>query len=229
MINYEECIQLYSIFSSFDHRAFRWMMTMVFAVEEINRDSRLLPGVKLGYRIMDSCDHVHTSMQALFSLISYSNTVTTQLKEMEEIQSRLNIANVKGAGMQVVKTVEKTRKKRMLTTVKIRGAEGGTVISHNLENNENYKVENATEDRMERSAQSDILPSCLAGSPVSAVIGLASSSPTRAVAHTLGPFNIPLVRRESEGMIMYSTLFLLSFLLLHAFLRNHTSAFKNVK
>uniref|UniRef100_A0A4W6C9W0 Olfactory receptor C family, u1 n=1 Tax=Lates calcarifer TaxID=8187 RepID=A0A4W6C9W0_LATCA len=104
--------------SGFDHRAFRWMMTMVFAVEEINRDSRLLPGVKLGYRIMDSCDHVHTSMQALFSLISYSNT---------------------------------------------------------------------------RSAQSDILPSCLAGSPVSAVIGLASSSPTRAVAHTLGPFNIPLV------------------------------------
>ncbi|XP_050921482.1 LOW QUALITY PROTEIN: uncharacterized protein LOC108900901 [Lates calcarifer] len=99
------------------------MMTMVFAVEEINRDSRLLPGVKLGYRIMDSCDHVHTSMQALFSLI----------------------------------------------------------------------IENATEDRMERSAQSDILPSCLAGSPVSAVIGLASSSPTRAVAHTLGPFNIPLV------------------------------------
>uniref|UniRef100_A0A3B5A6M0 Extracellular calcium-sensing receptor-like n=1 Tax=Stegastes partitus TaxID=144197 RepID=A0A3B5A6M0_9TELE len=53
----------------FDHRAFRWMMTMVFAVEEINRNSSLLPGVKLGYRIMDSCDHVHTSLRALFSLI----------------------------------------------------------------------------------------------------------------------------------------------------------------
>ncbi|XP_040902368.1 extracellular calcium-sensing receptor [Toxotes jaculatrix] len=102
--------------SGFDYRAFRWMMTMVFAVEEINRDSSLLPGVKLGYLIMDSCDHVHTSMQALFSLISHSKAVTA-----------------------------------------------------------------AT------------LPSCLAGSPVPAVIGLASSSPTRAVAHTLGPFNIPLV------------------------------------
>uniref|UniRef100_A0A3B4VPP4 Olfactory receptor C family, u1 n=1 Tax=Seriola dumerili TaxID=41447 RepID=A0A3B4VPP4_SERDU len=62
--------------SGFDHRAFRWMMTMVFAVEEINRDSSLLPGVKLGYRIMDSCDHVHTSMQALFSLISHSKGLT---------------------------------------------------------------------------------------------------------------------------------------------------------
>uniref|UniRef100_A0A4W6C1G4 Olfactory receptor C family, u1 n=1 Tax=Lates calcarifer TaxID=8187 RepID=A0A4W6C1G4_LATCA len=75
--------------SGFDHRAFRWMMTMVFAVEEINRDSRLLPGVKLGYRIMDSCDHVHTSMQALFSLISYSNTVTTQSAQSDILPSCL--------------------------------------------------------------------------------------------------------------------------------------------
>uniref|UniRef100_A0A3P8S2H2 Olfactory receptor C family, u1 n=1 Tax=Amphiprion percula TaxID=161767 RepID=A0A3P8S2H2_AMPPE len=52
----------------FDHRAFRWMMTMVFAVEEINRNSTLLPDVTLGYRIMDSCDHVHTSLRAFLSL-----------------------------------------------------------------------------------------------------------------------------------------------------------------
>uniref|UniRef100_A0AAQ4PW26 Olfactory receptor C family, u1 n=1 Tax=Gasterosteus aculeatus aculeatus TaxID=481459 RepID=A0AAQ4PW26_GASAC len=54
----------------FDHRAFRWMMTMVFAVEEINRNSSLLPGVKLGYRIMDSCDQVHTSLKAILSLVT---------------------------------------------------------------------------------------------------------------------------------------------------------------
>ncbi|TWW77104.1 hypothetical protein D4764_12G0004940 [Takifugu flavidus] len=35
---------------SFDHSAFRWMMTMVFVVKEINNNSSLLPGVKLGYR-----------------------------------------------------------------------------------------------------------------------------------------------------------------------------------
>uniref|UniRef100_A0A8P4GKC5 Olfactory receptor C family, u1 n=1 Tax=Dicentrarchus labrax TaxID=13489 RepID=A0A8P4GKC5_DICLA len=63
--------------SGFDHRAFRWMMTMVFAVEEINRNSSLLPGVKLGYRLLDSCDHVHTSMQALFSLVTHSTAVVS--------------------------------------------------------------------------------------------------------------------------------------------------------
>ncbi|XP_035535775.1 extracellular calcium-sensing receptor [Morone saxatilis] len=103
------------------------MMTMVFAVEEINRNSSLLPGVKLGYRIMDSCDHIHTSLQALFSLVTHST------------------------------------------------------------------AENVTEERMDRSTQPETLPSCLADSPVSAVIGLASSSPTRAVAQVLGPFNLPLV------------------------------------
>uniref|UniRef100_A0A672Z443 Olfactory receptor C family, u1 n=1 Tax=Sphaeramia orbicularis TaxID=375764 RepID=A0A672Z443_9TELE len=111
-------------FPRFDHRAFRWMMTMVFAVEEINSNSSLLPGVKLGYRIMDSCDHVHTSLQSLLSLVSPSKAV----------------------------------------------------------------IRNST-----TTTWSEIPPSCLTGSPVPAVIGLASSSPTRAVAHTLGPFNIPLV------------------------------------
>ncbi|KAF5895981.1 extracellular calcium-sensing receptor-like, partial [Clarias magur] len=62
--------------SGFDLRAFRWVQTMVFAIEEINRNPRLLPGVKLGYRIMDGCDHVHTSLQRAFSLISYFATCT---------------------------------------------------------------------------------------------------------------------------------------------------------
>ncbi|CAL9684081.1 unnamed protein product [Knipowitschia caucasica] len=118
--------------TGFDFRAFRWMMTMVFAVEEINGDLSLLPGVKLGYRIMDSCDHVHTSLQAVFSLLSQTNE-----KTMENVDVSQRIFGGGGAS--------------------------------------------------EGSAP------CLAGSPVSAVIGLASSSPTRAVAHTVGPFDIPLV------------------------------------
>uniref|UniRef100_A0A3B5R2S8 Olfactory receptor C family, u1 n=1 Tax=Xiphophorus maculatus TaxID=8083 RepID=A0A3B5R2S8_XIPMA len=63
--------------SGFDHRAFRWMMTMAFAVEEINNKSSLLPGVKLGYRLLDSCDNVHSSLRALFSLLTFSESTVS--------------------------------------------------------------------------------------------------------------------------------------------------------
>ncbi|CAL8347063.1 unnamed protein product [Arctogadus glacialis] len=59
--------------NGFDDRAFRWMMTMIFAVEEINRNTALLPGVTLGYHIMDSCDHIHTSLRALLSLLTHTH------------------------------------------------------------------------------------------------------------------------------------------------------------
>nr|XP_054599260.1 extracellular calcium-sensing receptor-like [Nothobranchius furzeri] len=116
--------------SGFDHRAFRWMMTMAFAVEEINSKSDLLPGVKLGYRIMDSCDSIHTSLQAFFSLVSFSNVET--------------------------------------------------------------HLENST---------------CLSDSPIPAIVGLASSSPSRAVAQTLGSFNIPLDDYSRYGIQAFSDQF----------------------
>uniref|UniRef100_A0A3B3QWA2 Olfactory receptor C family, u1 n=1 Tax=Paramormyrops kingsleyae TaxID=1676925 RepID=A0A3B3QWA2_9TELE len=59
--------------SGFDFRAFRWLQTMVFAIEEINRDPDLLPGIQLGYRILDSCDHVHTGLRGALSLVNGSS------------------------------------------------------------------------------------------------------------------------------------------------------------
>lgn len=100
---------------------------MVFAIEEINSNPRLLPGVKLGYRILDSCDHVHTSLQSAFSLVNGSSLLQT---------------------------------------------EGSTARS---------------------------VP-CLSKAPVPAVIGLASSTPTRAVAHTFGPFEIPMVSLDLKDV-----------------------------
>lgn len=167
---------------------------MVFAVEEINRNSSLLPGVELGYRIMDSCDHVHTSLKALFSLVSHSNTVMSEVNQEEETEKKLDKIKDRGAKMEGVKTIEKTRKKRILTTLKKRGTNSSRSMPQSLENNGNDKEENVTEERMDNT-QSETLPSCLADSPVPAVIGLASSSPTRAVAQILGPFNLPLVRK----------------------------------
>ncbi|XP_065816600.1 extracellular calcium-sensing receptor-like [Labrus bergylta] len=42
---------------------------MVFAVEEINRNNTLLPGVKLGYRILDSCFLYPWALQGAMSLV----------------------------------------------------------------------------------------------------------------------------------------------------------------
>ncbi|XP_038149393.1 extracellular calcium-sensing receptor [Cyprinodon tularosa] len=142
-----------TVCNGFDQRAFRWMMTMVFAVEEINNHSSLLPDVKLGYQILDSCDNVHSSLQALFSLISFPESVTSG-NQIWKVKNTINLANEKISGREGLKSDDR---------------------------------------RPNLSLTQEESPRCLSGSPIPVVIGLASSSPTRAVAQVLGSFNIPLV------------------------------------
>uniref|UniRef100_A0A8C4DUQ1 Olfactory receptor C family, r1 n=1 Tax=Dicentrarchus labrax TaxID=13489 RepID=A0A8C4DUQ1_DICLA len=47
----------------------KYTYAMVFAVEEINRNSTLLPGVKLGYHILDSCSRYPWALQGAMSMI----------------------------------------------------------------------------------------------------------------------------------------------------------------
>ncbi|XP_069053795.1 extracellular calcium-sensing receptor-like [Lepisosteus oculatus] len=54
--------------SGFDLRSFRWTQVMIFAIEEINRDSTLLPSVILGYRIFDNCGSAALTVRAALAL-----------------------------------------------------------------------------------------------------------------------------------------------------------------
>ena len=51
-----------------DTRELRFSRAMVYAIEEINNSSELLPGITLGYQIYDSCASVPVAVQVAFQL-----------------------------------------------------------------------------------------------------------------------------------------------------------------
>ncbi|XP_068613393.1 extracellular calcium-sensing receptor-like [Brachionichthys hirsutus] len=60
--NYETC-------NGFESQSLKNIYAMTFAVKEINHNSNLLPGVKLGYRIFDSCAQYPWTLQTALSLV----------------------------------------------------------------------------------------------------------------------------------------------------------------
>ncbi|XP_041796785.1 extracellular calcium-sensing receptor-like [Chelmon rostratus] len=54
----------------FDVLGFRWAQTMAFAIDEINRNSNLLPNVTLGYSLYDHCVKLGIGFRAALSLAS---------------------------------------------------------------------------------------------------------------------------------------------------------------
>ncbi|XP_045930168.1 extracellular calcium-sensing receptor-like [Micropterus dolomieu] len=54
----------------FDTPGFRNAMTMTFAIDEINRNSNLLPNVTLGYSLYDNCVKLGIGFRAALSLVS---------------------------------------------------------------------------------------------------------------------------------------------------------------
>ncbi|KAI4876842.1 hypothetical protein NFI96_016974 [Prochilodus magdalenae] len=55
---------------SADLRSFGWLQTMIFTVEEINRDPALLPNLTLGYLAADTCLTEGSTLSAALSLVA---------------------------------------------------------------------------------------------------------------------------------------------------------------
>ncbi|XP_061072503.1 extracellular calcium-sensing receptor-like [Conger conger] len=60
---------------NFQTRSYRWLQTMIFAVEEINRNPDLLPNVTLGYALADTCLAERTTLAAALSLVTGKDPV----------------------------------------------------------------------------------------------------------------------------------------------------------
>lgn len=58
-----------------DYHELRFSRVMVFAIEEINNSTELLPGIKLGYQIHDSCTAVPVAIHVAFQLINGLDSV----------------------------------------------------------------------------------------------------------------------------------------------------------
>ncbi|XP_028818641.1 extracellular calcium-sensing receptor [Denticeps clupeoides] len=54
----------------FSPRALRWMQTMTFAVQEINHRQDILPHLKLGFHIRDTCDDIPVAVKTSLLLVN---------------------------------------------------------------------------------------------------------------------------------------------------------------
>uniref|UniRef100_A0A8C4THZ3 Extracellular calcium-sensing receptor-like n=1 Tax=Erpetoichthys calabaricus TaxID=27687 RepID=A0A8C4THZ3_ERPCA len=62
-----------------DFSVFQSAQTMVFAIEEINKDQTLLPNVTLGYRIFDNCVRLPVALRAAVTLVGGLDEVSTEI------------------------------------------------------------------------------------------------------------------------------------------------------
>ena len=58
--------------NEFNFRGLYKMMAMIYAIDQINRDPKLLPGIKLGYDIRDTCSNVKHTLQQAVNFLPWS-------------------------------------------------------------------------------------------------------------------------------------------------------------
>uniref|UniRef100_A0A3Q1FS01 Olfactory receptor C family, j1 n=1 Tax=Acanthochromis polyacanthus TaxID=80966 RepID=A0A3Q1FS01_9TELE len=65
----------------------QYAFTMMFAIEEINNSSELLPGVTLGYRIFDSCPSIPLSIRASLNLMNRYESEASNCTKLSNVHA----------------------------------------------------------------------------------------------------------------------------------------------
>ncbi|KAG2462627.1 CASR protein, partial [Polypterus senegalus] len=76
--------------TSLNFREFNFAQTMIFAIEEINNSTNILPGVTLGYKIYDVCGSIPLTIRAALALVNgqeetFSNKTCTKSSTVHAI------------------------------------------------------------------------------------------------------------------------------------------------
>ena len=72
------CLKLSSL--SLNFRGFQFAQAMLFAIEEINNSTDLLPGVNLGYKIYNACGSMARSVKVALALVNGNEIVASDSK-----------------------------------------------------------------------------------------------------------------------------------------------------
>uniref|UniRef100_A0A8B9GP19 G-protein coupled receptors family 3 profile domain-containing protein n=1 Tax=Astyanax mexicanus TaxID=7994 RepID=A0A8B9GP19_ASTMX len=82
MCMFNNVFLLFDLFLSLSFNEFQFAQTMIFAVDEINRNANILPGVSLGYKIYNNCGSMNILRSAMLLVSGHesSTTATTNVK-----------------------------------------------------------------------------------------------------------------------------------------------------
>ncbi|XP_073433124.1 extracellular calcium-sensing receptor [Dendrobates tinctorius] len=87
----------------YNFRGFRWLQAMIFAIEEINNSTTLLPNITLGYRIFDTCNTVSKALEATLSFVAQNKIDSLNLDEFcncsEHMPSTIAVVGATGSGI----------------------------------------------------------------------------------------------------------------------------------
>ncbi|XP_073524765.1 extracellular calcium-sensing receptor [Phyllobates terribilis] len=87
----------------YNFRGFRWLQAMIFAIEEINNSTTLLPNITLGYRIFDTCNTVAKALEATLSFVAQNKIDSLNLDDFcncsEHMPSTIAVVGATGSGI----------------------------------------------------------------------------------------------------------------------------------